>query len=289
VGTAVGVKLAAVGAAALVAAGVGTEVAIHSRAKPAPVHRAPLRAPAAVPVAALQAVSDSSLAAARAVVAEPMVVSSPAAAPAVAARPRKAIHVRPHRERVTPATALPAASAAMIHSISAPASPAHAKPAARQQPQLSGGGRARTKEHGLTVRDSGPAIAPDAAGGPATTVGRGRARPDHPAHPVHPAHPAHPVHPVHPEHPAKPDPPGNGGTEPGGPAAAPPPDSPPTSDPVDPTTTPDVPPAPDPPSNPGPPVDPGPPVEPPAAVKPPKPPKPPNPPNPQDILPPLPK
>jgi RNA polymerase sigma factor (sigma-70 family) len=272
VGTAIGVKAVAVGAAALVVAGVGTKVATHSRGKSAPVGKAPLRARAAAPapVVAEQVPTAASLAAARSIVAEPAATRSTRRT-----RPEAAHAPRPARTQATPVAALappvrePSATAATADPISAPTSTAPAKSAARQQPQLSGGGHSQGKPHALTV--PGPARpAPAADRGPAPA----KPKPTHPAHPVHPAHPGHPAHPAHPDHPDHPahpdnpagaDPPGGSDHASGGPPAPPAPalPEPPVTTEVPAPTTPEVPEVPAPHGHGGPPV------APPAVGKPP--------------------
>jgi RNA polymerase sigma-70 factor, ECF subfamily len=196
VGTAVGLKALAVGTAAVVAAGVGTEVAVHSRGKQAPP---PTKRPARV--AAAPSWPSSSLVSAHVVLSTmPSPVSEPVAAGAAgsllpsASRSTRSPN-RPSRVAVAPA----AATAPAVGSVETPeATTARASTAARQQPQLPGGGFSRRPD-AAAVDPHGPpqgqALGHSSQGGASNS-----ADPTHPVRPDHPVHPLHPEHPEHPEH-----------------------------------------------------------------------------------------
>jgi hypothetical protein len=259
VGTAIGIKAVAFGTAALVSAGVGTEVAVtHTHAKPAatPAPVKPLRArsghaelpPAAVLVSASAslvqaAVTNTPLRTipAKAKATSPASSNPPAQGPAA-----RAAEAQPSAQIATP-VATQQADAPMRDST-----------AARQQPQLSGGGPPANGGDG--PRGLALGHGQQQAGQPAEVHGSSAGAPDHPTHPDHPAHPDNPGQGQ-----------GQGQGQGGQPTTTTSPDPP-----IDTPTVPDVtvPTAPDPPPPPTLPGNGTPPVEPPGQAKPPKPAKP---------------
>jgi RNA polymerase sigma-70 factor, ECF subfamily len=268
-GTAIGVKALAVGTAALVAAGVGTEVVTHARTKHSPADATSRRTPVAGEASrpSLELVSaqvtvasahSSALRALRGSAATPHVGS--VLAPTRRARrppirPTEVASVSPVTAGTQPSAPVGGLSAAT------PDATARTSTAARQQPQLSGGGDPRTP-NGLAAGNRHVSSAPTHGRGHASTQAAGPTSSDDPTHPAHPAHPVHPTHP---------DKPSGGSDVPGGPpTATPAPDPQSAADvPVTPVSDqpPDQPPDPLPPPSPG-----GPSIDPPAA-NPPKPPK----------------
>jgi RNA polymerase sigma-70 factor (ECF subfamily) len=267
VGTAIGVKAVAFGTAALVAAGVGTEVAItrtHAKPTPAPVKslRATLAPAEQSPAAVLASASVALLA-------QPAATNTPLRTlPAKAKATSRASSSPPaHVASGPPAPAAVAQSIARVATalaVQQADAPKRDTTAARQQPQLSGGGHSA---------DGGPR-------GLAVDHGHqqsGQAAEVHGSSGVARDHPAHPTQPTHPDHPAHPDNPGQGqgqeqGQGQGGQTATPTPDPPTDAPTVTDVTVPTVPDPP--PAAPTPPGNGTPPAEPPGQAKSPKPPKP---------------
>jgi RNA polymerase sigma factor (sigma-70 family) len=263
VGTAIGVKAVALGAATLVAAGVGTEVVMHSRAMPNP---SPAAATPAPRFAAADRASPNALSRA----------SRHAALPRAAATTRR-VHSAPttthaaRRLRADATTHAAAASTPEPHATaqtsrtgSTPEAAGRAGTLTRQRPHLSGGGRRPAgTAYASTVRDAQrPArrLRPPVEHGPSAPAHQHpvKPKPDHPAKSDDPANAAHT---------ANPGDPGQSDRIPGKPPAQPPTSTPDLSTRTDVAApVPDPPPAPSPPSNGG-----GPPAETPAG-KPPKPP-----------------
>jgi RNA polymerase sigma-70 factor (ECF subfamily) len=263
-GTAIGVKALAVGTAALVASGVGTEVATHTRAKHSPVGATSGRAvagqasrPSLELVSAqvsLPSPHSSALRALRGSAATPHVGSVPALtrrARRPPIRPTEVASVSPVTAGTQPSAPVGGLSAAT------PDATARASTAARQQPQLSGGGGPHTP-NGLAAGNRHVSSAPTHGRGHASTQAAGPTSSDHPTQPDHPAHPVHPTHP---------DKPSGTSDTPGGPSTATPAPDPQSAADVPVTPVSDQPPDPLQPPSPG-----GPSIDPPAA-NPSKPPK----------------
>jgi RNA polymerase sigma-70 factor, ECF subfamily len=207
VGTAIGVKAVAVGAASLVVVGVGTDVATNARARHSPTGIGPKHS--RVQVAAAELRPTASLVAVR----TPIALLAPVK-PQVRAAPATRRLTRPRLHKMPVAQAPPAVASALSEGLASapsarsepgPAAPARESAAARQQPQLSGGGPpAKSTARGPGVQPA-PQSPPDAEHSRSAGV-HGRGQPLE--------HPAHPEHPVKPDHPAKPENPlpGNNGT-----------------------------------------------------------------------------
>ena len=265
VGTAIGVKAVAFGTAALVAAGLGTEVAVthaHTHGRPRPPRIEPVRAT----VAPAQARPANMLASAPAPVTRtrvphtslrtiPATMKAKAISRASSSPPAGAA---PGRSRPV-AEAQPSAHVAAPVATQNADAPKRDTSAARQPPQLSGGGHPANGGDGPRGLAVGHGHQP--AGQAADVHGSSGGAGDHPAHPSHPDHPAHP------------DSSGQGQGQGGQPA--PPPDAPSTL-PDAPSTLPEVavPTVPDLPAVSTPPGNGTPPAEPPGQAKPPRPLKP---------------
>ena len=195
VGTALGLKAAAFGTAAVLAVGVGTtELVRHTRTKHAPT---PPKAGGATTEAEAQLVSGAPTSTSVAVWRDSGETAAASPAMGTATRPARPA-AKPSGSSVPPSESVTTASApsspADADPTPAQAADVHTETAARPQPQQSGGGGSPAKEQDLKAKEHGPPAQPGRPEDPGSNRGQGNdpQKAEHPEHPDHPAGPDHP-------------------------------------------------------------------------------------------------